>query len=94
MTTKPATGRVRTRRKFSVYPITVIRLEDGSLHACCAYCMGSGKETIWTSSSNSPGTSRGQPSGKDCYHCGGTGYEFMPLTVTSVRLHKDKRGRK
>jgi len=74
------------------YPRRAVLLEDNTIHMVCGHCSGKGKETVWQSSSNYPGTAEGVITRTNCTFCNGTGYEPNPISfVTITRKVKGKK---
>ena len=74
--------------------ITVLVKVEDKLFEVCEACRGNGKEWIWKSSSNSPGSSSGSTTRKTCLSCNGNGLANHKevKVITKKEFDKNRKG--
>ena len=71
-------------RVWTMYPKTAVQLNDGSIHAICYHCNGTGKMYKTVGDTNFPNTTIRIKTTTKCIHCDGFGYEFNEITIYNI----------
>ncbi len=77
--------KTKETRSWLGYPKRAYRLPDGSIHARCEHCEGTGREFIFNRSSNNPGSEDGTITRNKCAYCDGKIYERNAVEIIDMK---------